>query len=106
MKKKMGILCVAIAVAVAIVWVGESTVVAADAAAADKPQPQQLLVSVRVGGATFGMLGQELPIPKEQADGMALPALQKAGWRIVSVNMTGSAGVNQDQQSALVLLEK
>lgn len=65
----------------------------------------QLLVRVWAAGASFGMRGQPLPITDEEADGTALPALQKAGWRIVSVNMTGAAGTDPKQLAALVLLE-
>ena len=66
----------------------------------------QMLVSVRVDGGSFLMVGDPLRNEDKAMDGAALPALLGRGWRIVSVNMTGSAGVNAEQQSALVLLEK
>ena len=108
MKTPLGLLCVVIS----IVVVG-AAVTHTDKATAAPPiveskvtASQQLLVTVWVNGATFGMRGQELPITKEEADGTALPALQKAGWRIVSVTTSGSADAMATQQSALVLLEK
>ena len=108
MKTPLGLLCVVISIVVVGAAVTHSD---RATAATTKAQPkatasQQLLVTVWDNGATFGMRGQELPITKEEADGSALPALQKAGWRIVSVSMTEAADTMTKQHSALVLLEK
>ena len=109
MNTKISLVCGLLAMVVALGALSLSdsaTAAPKPAAKAAEGTPKQLLVTVWVNGASFGMRRQELPISKEDADGSALPALQKAGWRIVSVNMTGTAGVNPKQQAGLVLLEK
>ena len=67
---------------------------------------QQTLVRVNISGNTYPLQGHNLDLSAKELDGMALPALQKAGWRIVSVHMTAAADTVHPQQGGLVLLEK
>lgn len=78
--------------------------------ASAEPKPdapsRQKIVRARVDGATFLMLGDPLTGTDGDLNGKALPFLQQQGYRIISVHMTASAGVNPEQQAALIWLEK
>ncbi|HYG74007.1 MAG TPA: hypothetical protein VEK08_03285 [Planctomycetota bacterium] len=68
---------------------------------------KQKMVRVRVDGASFPLIGDPLwQTDKASVDGGAIPYLLEKGWRVASVHMTASAGVNPEQHAALVVLEK
>jgi hypothetical protein len=101
--KRFGLVSATALLTVGLAWVCVTHVMAADTAPSS---PKRLLLRVWVNGATFPMRGQTLPIPKEKADGEALPALQEAGWTILSFHATASQGATQNETVGFVLLEK
>ncbi len=66
----------------------------------------QKVVRVRADGGSFLLFGDPLIGSNPALDGGALPTLLEMGWRVASVHMTASAGVNPDQHAALVVMEK
>jgi hypothetical protein len=66
-----------------------------------------MIVRIRADGGSFPLVGDPLwQTDRAAVDGGAIPFLLQNGWRVMSVHMTASAGVNPDQHAALVLLER
>jgi hypothetical protein len=67
---------------------------------------QQRLAMIRKDGGSFVLAGDpDWPSPDNSTRQM-LPRLLEAGWRIVSIHMTASAAVNDDQVLGVAILER
>lgn len=66
----------------------------------------QKLVAIRKDGKTFLLAGDPDAQMPEQAAMAVLPKLLAQRWRIVSIHMTASAAVNDDQVLGLALLQR
>jgi len=66
----------------------------------------QKVVRARADGATFFLSGDPILNTQPSLDGGALPTLLEQGWKIASVHMTASAGVDGEQPAAFFVLEK
>jgi hypothetical protein len=67
---------------------------------------KQRLIAVRKDGGTFVMKGDAEERSDANEKRAILPKLLADGWRIVSLHMTASAAVNDDQVLGLVVIEK